>query len=404
MNTFKWQFPSRFRRNAFGWRSDAPIRRIKEALAEIKLVSRSQPTLAAEGAIILIEKLSPALAHVDSSSGALGNAVNRAIDTLVAIIAKANVEDDVRQAWLNRLWQALQDDDMPYIESLGQHWGTLCVTPGLANLWSEYLQAPVEQAWHPNAKGHGYFKGTMPWLASTYAAGRHEHLLTTLNKSPITLWHYRQWGVKALLALGRKAEAVRYAEGARGRNESSWQIAQACEAILLSSGLAEEAYQRYAIEANPGATYLATFRAIAKKYPHKAPESILSDLVATTPGSEGKWFAAAKDAGLFDAALALVAQSPADPRTLTRAARDFVEEKPAFALAAGMASLHWISRGHGFDLNSEDVLEAYDAVMQAAKSAKTDVGQIKAKIQPMLSSTTLGNPLMKSALARHLND
>jgi hypothetical protein len=89
----------------------------------------------------------------------------------------------------------------------------------------------------------------------------------------------------------------------------------------------------------------ATFRAIAKKYPNKRPDGILRDLITSTPGAEGKWFAAAKDAGLFDVAIELVTRSPTDPRTLTRAARDYAEKQPDFALAAGLAALHWISRG-----------------------------------------------------------
>ncbi len=54
----KWQFAPRFRRHAFGWRSDTPIQRIKEALSEIKQVARKEPLLAAEGAVTLLEKLS----------------------------------------------------------------------------------------------------------------------------------------------------------------------------------------------------------------------------------------------------------------------------------------------------------------------------------------------------------
>ncbi|MBW8077424.1 MAG: hypothetical protein GJU76_04980, partial [Gallionella sp.] len=115
MTAHKWQFTSRFRRHAFGWRSDTPITRIKEALTEIKQLTRKEPVLAAEGAITLLEKLSPALEQVDSSSGALGSAVNKAIDTLVPIIIKADVDQKLRQRWLERLWQAIQDDDMPYI-------------------------------------------------------------------------------------------------------------------------------------------------------------------------------------------------------------------------------------------------------------------------------------------------
>jgi flagellin-like hook-associated protein FlgL len=53
------------------------VTRIKDAVAEIKTVSRNNPVAAAEGAARLIERLSPALEHVDSSSGALGTAVNR---------------------------------------------------------------------------------------------------------------------------------------------------------------------------------------------------------------------------------------------------------------------------------------------------------------------------------------
>ena len=116
-----------------------------------------------------------------------------------------------------------------------------------------------------------------------------------------------------LVALGRKAEAFRYAEASGGLNDSPVAIARACEEILLSSGLADEAYERYALAATRRSTYLATFRAIARKYPDLPPERILRDLVDSTPGEEGKWFAAAKDAGLFDLAVELANRRPAIP-------------------------------------------------------------------------------------------
>jgi hypothetical protein len=95
-------------------------------------VARKEPILAAEGMVLLLEKLSPALTQVDSSSGAVGSAVNKVIEAAVPLIAKAKVDQSVRQRWLERLWQALQDDEIPYIESLGDYWGQLCVTPQLA--------------------------------------------------------------------------------------------------------------------------------------------------------------------------------------------------------------------------------------------------------------------------------
>jgi len=88
-----WSFRSRFRASAFGWRSDLPIKRIKEAVAEIKKAARKDKVLGAEGAVIFLEKASGALEHVDSSSGAIGTAVNCAIETLVPIVAQAPASD-----------------------------------------------------------------------------------------------------------------------------------------------------------------------------------------------------------------------------------------------------------------------------------------------------------------------
>lgn len=129
----KWTFRARFRRGAFGWKSRPAIQRIKEAVSEIKKVRRKDPVLAAEGAVLFLEKISPALENVDSSSGAIGAAVNRAIDQLAEIIAAAEVEDATRRTWLERLFDALQEDRIPYIEALGNRWGDLCASPEIAS-------------------------------------------------------------------------------------------------------------------------------------------------------------------------------------------------------------------------------------------------------------------------------
>lgn len=381
----KWQFAPRFRRHAFGWRSDTPIQRIKEALAEIKQVARKEPVLAAEGAVTLLEKLSPALEQVDSSSGALGSAVNKAIDTLVPIIIEADVEPEQRQRWLCRLWQALQDDEVPYIELLGDFWGELCVTPELASRWADEFIPVVESVWSPAASGHGYFKGTSACFSALFAAGRHDELLALIDKARFKWWHDRRWGVKALVAMGRKAEAVRYAEDSRGLNDPGWQIAEACERILLSSGLVDEAYRRYAIEANQGSTNLATFRAITKKYRHIPPEQVLRDLIASTPGAEGKWFAAAKDAGLFTLAAELATKSPTDPRTLTRAARDFAADQPQFAIHAALSALRWIARGHGYEITGVDIQDTAHVLQQASIHAGVEHGALSALLAPILA-------------------
>jgi hypothetical protein len=113
-----WAFRARFRRHAFGWRGQPAIKRIKEAVSEIKKAARKDPILGGEGGVLFLEKISPAIEQVDSSSGAIGGAVNGAIDTLVPVIARAPAEDKLRDKWLERFWQAVEADDIPYIEML----------------------------------------------------------------------------------------------------------------------------------------------------------------------------------------------------------------------------------------------------------------------------------------------
>lgn len=170
----------------------------------------------------------------------------------------------------------------------------------------------------------------------------------------------------------------------RGLNDNPIAIARAFEKILPSSGLADEAYARYAIAANQETTFLATFRAIAKKYPTQVPSKILDDLVASTPGQEGKWFAAAKDAGLYDEAIATLAQrTPCDPRTPTRAARDFAAAQPRFAVEAGLAALRWIAAGYGYEITGVDVLTACSSTLAAARNGGW-VDETEARIRALI--------------------
>jgi len=397
---YKWEFKARFRRHAFGWKSQPAITRIKQAVAEITKVAKKDPVLAAGGAIAFLERVSPALEQVDSSSGSIGTAVNNAIAELVTIIANAPADATTREAWLERLFEAYQDDGIPYIEWLGDHWGTLCASKEIASAWADRLIETVKLAWSPDPGLRGFFKGTTNCLSALVAAERNDDVLALLELAPYKMWHYRQYGVKALAAKGKKAEAIRYAEEGRGLNDSPVAIARACEAVLLSSGLVDEAYRRYGLEANQAGTYLATFRAVAKKYPHKPAGEVLTDLVKTTPGDEGKWFAAAKDAGLYDDALALASRAPCDPKTLARAARDFAEKRPAFAVGAGLLSLYWLVQGYGYEITGADVWDAYRATIAAAERHGSS-GEVKERVHKLVAAEQVGGFVTK-VLGREL--
>lgn len=364
----KWAFRARFRKSAFGWRGTGPaIERIDKALSEISKAAKVDAVRAAEGAVLFLEKLSPAIRDVDSSSGALGNATYSAVNQLVPIIAAARPRDGVREKWLERLFEALQEDDPPYLESLGDHWGELCASPALASHWADQLLFVVRRIREDRKKGtFGYFRGTSACFSSLLAAGRLGELFALIDGDPKPFWWDVLWAGRALAKQGHPDEAIEYVLRKTKDYSSATAVAAFCERVLIDASRRAEAYQQFGLAANQAHTNIARFRAIAAKYPEMPREQILDDLVASTPGEEGKWFATAKTLGLLDLARAIAIRAPCDPKTLTRAARDHVEKAPAFAADVALAALDWIAAGRGFELTSLDVRDACRHALEAA--------------------------------------
>ena len=363
----QWAFRSRLRRSAFGWRGSKPaIVRIEEALSEIRAVARHDAALAAGGAVLFLEKISPAVRDVDSSSGALGGATYWAVEALVPIVAAAPVSDAIRAKWLDRLFEAIQEDDPPYIESLGDHWGELCVKAELASRWADELMPLLRHVAEDRKRGvFAWSKGTGVCYSALFKAGRHDELLELLALDPHPSWPYLVWGGRVFAARGNVDEAIAYLQSRAGINTPEAALARFAEELLLQAGRRAEAYDRYAIEANGANSRVATYRAIAKKYPEIEPDRLLTGLIASTPGDEGKWFATAKSLKRFDLAIDLAWRSPCDPKTLTRAARDHLRSQPAFSAEA---ALHWIAQGHGYELTALDVREPYRYAMEAGQN------------------------------------
>ena len=147
--------------------------------------------------------------------------------------------------------------------------------------------------------------------------------------------------------------------------------------------------------------YRDNTRAVARKYPQKSPGEILHDLVQTTPGDEGKWFAAAKEEGLYDEALELASASPCDPRTLTRAARDLAVREPDFAIGDGLLALHWLANGFGYDVTGADVWAAYSSTIAAAQR-KGNVAEVCARMRQIVSAEAPGG-LVARVIGSELN-
>lgn len=367
---YKWQFMPRFRRGAFGWKSEPAIKRLKEALSEIKKEAKKNSVLGAEGAILLIERISNALMNVDSSSGAIGGAVNATLKELVTIIATAQCDENTREEWLQRLKKAHEEDQVPYIEILGEHFGELCASKELASKWADEYVGLTKFVWSESKKRPGaFFNGTDICLSCLFRAERYDELLDLLKLCPYNWIAYKCWGARALAAQGKMDEAIEYALECLNDQYAGegYSVFRLCEEILLDAGMWQRAYEEYAVLANHCTTNLATFRAIKKKYPQVTPEKILADLIAASPmGSEGKWFATAKDLKQYDLAIELATKSACDPFTLIRACRDFLEKEPLFAMNAGYLALHWLIEGHGYEISNYDVYMALSLTRMAA--------------------------------------
>jgi hypothetical protein len=139
---------------------------------------------------------------------------------------------------------------------------------------------------------------------------------------------------------------------------------------------------------------------VARKYPHKAASEILHDLVTTTPGEEGKWFAAVRAAGLYEEALDLARSAPCDPAMLTRTARDLADERPEFATAAGLLALRWLVQGYGYDVTGADVRASCSVTVEAAgRTGK--VADVREEVRRLVSAETPGG-LATMVLGREL--
>ena len=107
---------TRHARRCVRWRASAKaIARLKAASSEIRAVNHADPVLAAEGVIALAERIWPAFEHIDTSSGALGSAVNRTLEDLVPVLIGAPADEPTRAGWLERLRQAILDDGVDYL-------------------------------------------------------------------------------------------------------------------------------------------------------------------------------------------------------------------------------------------------------------------------------------------------
>ncbi len=81
--------------------------------------------------------------------------------------------------------------------------------------------------------------------------------------------------------------------------------------------------------------------------------------------------------------------------------RDFADERPEFAVEAGLATLRWLVEGYGYEVTGADVWAAYANTMKAAQKAGR-VGEVRDRIRTLVASETYGERFVIRILGREL--
>ncbi|MHA1215513.1 MAG: tetratricopeptide repeat protein [Candidatus Hodarchaeales archaeon] len=280
MAKHKWTFKSRFRREAYSWNGTAKAsKRMKEAVSEIKKVGKKDSSLAGEGVIELFVRLYPALMHIDSSSGALGTAMNKTIDSLMPILIKADWDMNTRGKQLDKLYDAIIEDGWGTFDSLRDYWGDLCVYPGLAHLWADQFMDCTKDVL---SSTNQYCSAVDMCLSCLVYTERYQEVEELLQLDERHSWFHHKFWAMALVKQGKLQEALDYAgqilSQQRTKN-SDPEIDSFCESVLLDMGKIEEAYEKYGLKVPSYGTNLNIYRGVCKKYPTIDKRKILLDLI-----------------------------------------------------------------------------------------------------------------------------
>ncbi|OQB47606.1 MAG: hypothetical protein BWY02_02063 [bacterium ADurb.Bin157] len=369
MDKKNWTFKKYFRREAYGWKGTAKAsKRMAEAVSEMKKAAKKDSALAGEGAIELFGRLYPALMQIDSSSGVLGTAMNKTIDSLIPFIIQADWDINTRGKQLDKLYEAIIEDGWGTFDGLRDCWGEICVYPELANIWADRLIDDVKEVF--SKQGASFFRGSDMCLSCLLYTKRYEELQALLETISSPWWTYNKFGAMALLNQGKYDEALDYAadvSSASRTNNDQHEIDDFCESVLIKKGRIDDAYEKYGLKIPDYGTNLNIYRNICKKYPTIDKRKILIDCISKK-GSKGKWFASARHSGFLDLALECAKAYDADPKPLLNAADDLCDSNPEYAVEFVVEAIRAMLTGSFYEpIEQFEVRVAFRKLTEIAK-------------------------------------
>lgn len=376
----RWEFQPKFRAGLYSWNGSAQAtNNLRAAVSEIRRVYKSDPLDAVEATIYLMGHFWPTFQGIDDSGGALGNAVRAAIDKLVPLMIDAPADDGLRKAWTLRLFDAIRDDGVDFLSTLTGQWGKLCVTDSLRAYWIEDLLPNTTKALRSRRGNFYYFRGTSACLSCLLECGRYDELRRLLDRQDPPFWHHESYWAEALVRQGRVDDAIHHARSLLPEDDElegcldvycpdTLAIYRFCEATLYGAGRKREAYEQYALRAQPDMTYLAHFQWLVKRYPEYEPPEILMDLIEKSGRPKQAWFSSARKCKLYDLALQCAKSGPVSPSTLATAARDTLESHPDFAWRVSLLAIKCLLVDYA-KVEEHDVVVAVRDLVQGACNA-----------------------------------
>ena len=164
---------------------------------------------------------------------------------IIPILAGAPADHATRSKWLERLFEAVQNDGVEYLGPAEERWGEIAHYPDLINKYADRLIEMVRRAWSDH-QSFQYVTGTSICLSCLLEAGRYDfRSCSDTTDKVLVLAPVRSRGVgPPRLWEG----AIAFAEGMRDTSNSRFEdnsIELFCEDLLIQHGRTDEAYRKY---------------------------------------------------------------------------------------------------------------------------------------------------------------
>ena len=123
----------------------------------------------------LMERIWPAFQGIDTSSRRPCAAVFHTVQELIPILTVAPADHATRGKWLERLFEAVQNDGVEYLAPLEDRWGEIAQYPDLIDEYADRMIGLVRRAWDDH-QTFQHVIGTSICLSCLLERGRYDEL------------------------------------------------------------------------------------------------------------------------------------------------------------------------------------------------------------------------------------